>query len=40
MSRLTDSSLTLQQLRDATGHEDSYRYLIHDRDRIFAKALG
>jgi hypothetical protein len=39
MSRLTDSSLTVQ-LRDAIGHQDSYRYLIHDRDRIFAKALG
>ncbi len=30
---------TLQQLRDALGCERRYRYLIHDRDRIFAKSL-
>ena len=30
---------TLQQLRDAIGCEDSYRYLIHDRDTIFAKGV-
>jgi putative transposase len=30
---------TLQQLREAIGEEDSYRYLIHDRDSIFAKNL-
>ena len=30
---------TLQQLRDALGYERRYRYLIHDRDRIFAKSL-
>lgn len=30
---------TLQQLREAIGFEDGYRYLIHDRDRIFAKSL-
>jgi transposase InsO family protein len=27
---------TLQQLREAIGPENSYRYLIHDRDSIFA----
>lgn len=30
---------TLQQLRDAFGYEDRYRYLLHDRDSIFAKSL-
>ena len=30
---------TLQQLREALGYEDRYRYLIHDRDSIFAKSL-
>ena len=30
---------TLQQLREALGYEHRYRYLIHDRDRIFAKSL-
>lgn len=30
---------TLQQLRAAIGEEDGYRYLIHDRDNIFAKKL-
>jgi transposase InsO family protein len=30
---------TLQQLREAFGYECRYRYLIHDRDRIFAKSL-
>jgi putative transposase len=30
---------TLQQLREALGYECRYRYLIHDRDRIFAKSL-
>jgi putative transposase len=30
---------TLQQLREALGYERRYRYLIHDRDRIFAKSL-
>jgi putative transposase len=33
------SAWTLQQLREAVGYEDSYRYLIHDRDSIFAKSL-
>ena len=30
---------TLQQLRDAIGFEHGYRYLIHDRDSIFARHL-
>jgi transposase InsO family protein len=30
---------TLQQLREALGYEPRYRYLIHDRDCIFAKSL-
>jgi putative transposase len=30
---------TLQQLREAIGPENSYRYLIHDRDSIFARHL-
>lgn len=30
---------TLQQLREAIGWEDRYRYLIRDRDCIFAKGL-
>ena len=30
---------TLQQLREVVGDEDSHRYLIHDRDRIFTKHL-
>jgi transposase InsO family protein len=30
---------TLQQLREVIGYEDRYRYLIHDRDSIFAKRL-
>ena len=30
---------TLQQLREAVGYEACYRYLIHDRDSIFAKSL-
>jgi transposase InsO family protein len=29
----------LQQLRDALGYQARYRYLIHDRDNIFAKSL-
>jgi transposase InsO family protein len=30
---------TLQQLREVIGEEDGYRYLVHDRDSIFAKPL-
>ena len=30
---------TLQQLREVIGYEDRYRYLIHDRDSIFARQL-
>jgi putative transposase len=30
---------TLQQLREALGYEDRYRYLIHDRDGIVSKSL-
>ncbi len=30
---------TLQQLREAIGFEQGYRYLIHDRDTIFARSL-
>jgi transposase InsO family protein len=30
---------TLQQLREAIGFEEGYRYLIHDGDSIFAKSL-
>ncbi len=30
---------TLQQLREALGYDDRYRYLIHDHDGIFAKSL-
>ena len=31
---------TLQQLREAIGCGDAYRYLLHDRDSIFAQELG
>jgi hypothetical protein len=30
---------TLQQLREAVGYEDRYRFLVHDRDCIFASQL-
>ena len=30
---------TLQQLREAIGCGDAYRYLLHDRDSIFARSL-
>jgi hypothetical protein len=30
---------TLQQLREVIGFDDTHRYLIHDRDRIFARRL-
>ena len=33
------SAWTLQQLREVVGCEDTYRYLIHDRDRTFANSL-
>ncbi len=33
------SDWTLQQLREVVGDDGGYRYLIHDRDRIFAKHL-
>ncbi|MEO8631117.1 MAG: integrase core domain-containing protein [Betaproteobacteria bacterium] len=33
------SAWTLEQLRETVGYERSYRYLIHDRDSIFAKSL-
>ena len=29
----------MQQLREVIGYEDAYRYLIHDRDSIFARQL-
>jgi putative transposase len=31
---------TLQQLREVIGFDDTHRYLIHDRDRIFARRLN
>jgi hypothetical protein len=30
---------TLQQLREILGYDGGYRYLIHDRDTIFARSL-
>jgi putative transposase len=40
MSRHTRTAAwTLQQLREAIGLEDGYRYLIHARDRVFARNL-
>ena len=30
---------TLQQLREAVGSGDAHRYLLHDRDSIFARSL-
>ncbi len=30
---------TVQQIRDVVGFDDTHRYLIHDRDSIFAKHL-
>jgi transposase InsO family protein len=33
------ASWTLQQLRDVIGDAESHKYLIHDRDAIFAKRL-
>jgi transposase InsO family protein len=34
-----DADWTLQQLREVVGGQRSHRYLIHDRDRIYAKRL-
>jgi putative transposase len=34
-----NAAWTLQQLREAVGYEDRYRFLIHDRDSIFANHL-
>jgi hypothetical protein len=31
---------TLQQLREVIGFDDTHRYLIHDRDRKFARRLN
>jgi len=39
MTPATNAEWTLQQLREVVGYEDRYRYLIHDRDSIFAKHL-
>ena len=33
------SAWTLQQLREATGFENRYQFLLHDRDSIFAEHL-
>jgi putative transposase len=33
------SAWTLQQLREAVGLEERYKYLLHDRDNIFARHL-
>ena len=33
------ASWTLQQLREVVGDADNHKYLIHDRDAIFAKHL-
>jgi putative transposase len=34
-----NSDWTLQQLREVVGNGGGHRYLIHDRDQIFAKHL-
>jgi len=34
-----NATWTLQQLREAVGYEDQYRFLIHDRDGIFSGQL-
>ena len=39
VTALPTSDWTLQQLREAVGDEECFRYLRHDRDRIFAKRL-
>jgi putative transposase len=38
MARPT-AAWTLRQLREGLKYEDRYRYLIHDRDSIFAKSV-
>jgi putative transposase len=30
---------TLQQLREVVGYEDRYKFVVHDRDSIFASQL-
>jgi len=39
LMRQTTAAWTLQQLREAFPSEHEYRFLIHDRDSIFSKAL-
>ncbi len=39
VTRHPSADWTLQQLRDVIGFDDPHRYLIHDRDSIFAKHL-
>ena len=39
VTRNPSADWTLQQLRDALGFNEQYRYRLHDRDRIFAKHL-
>ena len=36
---LPGAAWTLQQLREVVGYEDRYKFLIHDRDDIFASQL-
>jgi len=38
-TRQPTSAWTLQQLREVVGLETTHRYLLHDRDSIFAKSL-
>ena len=38
-TRHPTSAWTLQQLREVVGLETTHRYLLHDRDSIFAKSL-
>jgi putative transposase len=38
VTQYSSAEWTLQQLREALGHGD-FRYLIHDRDSIFARRL-
>ncbi len=39
VTRNPSADWTLQQLREALAFNEQYRYLLHDRDRIFAKHL-